>query len=184
MSLSPNNSLRFQSTTSRFLSYRLFWDKCTDDLNMALKTLQGQVYPINVLLVSKSPKCHPVRPKTSCFSVTGHWFEKCAPNDSKMTLNPTNVPYICVIGIRESQILVRFGLRPTVVVKKSALNGPKRPTSSNVPPYMCYQYPRVPNFTPIRSTVSRFWVTGHLKKSAPNDPYKNTIRSNVPHMCY
>ena len=35
---------------------------------------------------------------------------------------------------------------------------------------MCYQYPRVPNFTPFRYTTSHFSVTGHFEKSAPNDP--------------
>ena len=73
------------------------------------KNLQGQVYPIYVLLVSKSPKfiSFALRP-ASCCSVAGH-FEKGASNYPKMTLNPTksNVPHICFTSIHESQISLR-----------------------------------------------------------------------------
>ncbi len=48
---------------------------------------------------------------------------------------------------------------------------------------MCHLYPRVPNFTPFRSTSNRFRDTGHFEKSAPNDlkMTRNTTRSKVPH---
>ncbi len=58
-------------------------------------------------------------------------------------------------------------------VETSAPNDPKmtfNTKGSKVPPYICYQYIRVPTFTPFRSTASRFLVTGHSEKSTPNDP--------------
>ncbi len=49
----------------------------------------------------------------SRFRVTGH-FEKSAQNDPKMTLNPTSsiVPHIFITTVPESQISLRFALRP------------------------------------------------------------------------
>ncbi len=44
-----------------------------------------------------------------CFQDTGN-FETCAPNDPKMTLNPTrsNVLHMCITSDAESQISLRF----------------------------------------------------------------------------
>ena len=49
-----------------------------------------------------------------------------------------------------------------------------------------YNYsPPVSNFTPFRSTTSRFQVTCHFETNALNDPKMtlNTTKSNVPHIC-
>ncbi len=50
---------------------------------------------------------------------------------------------------------------------------------------MCYQYPRVLNFTPFHSTTRRFWDTAHFKTTAPNDPKitLNITRANVLIIC-
>ncbi len=49
---------------------------------------------------------------------------------------------------------------------------------------MCYESPRVPNFSPFPSATSGFRVTGHFETSARNDPKMalNTARSKVPHI--
>ena len=76
-------------------------------------TLQGQIYPI---LVSMSPTYTQFHSTTSRFQDTCH-LETRAPNDPKMTLNPTrpNVHHICVITIPVSRIPARFALRPAVL---------------------------------------------------------------------
>ena len=76
----------------------------------------------------------------------------------------------------------------------SALNDPKMTLTLKgqrypiyilqLPPSILPPPPRVPNFTPYRSTASYFQVTGHFERSAPNDPkvFFNTKISNVPHI--
>ena len=51
--------------------------------------------------------------------------------------------------------------------------------------YLYNNCPRVSNFTPFRSTTSRFWVAGHIEPRAPNDLKMtlNTTRSKVHHIC-
>ncbi len=124
-----------------FLSYRPFWDKCTQSENPPNDPKCYKVkYTPYVLLVLTRPKFHPFRSKTRCCWVTCH-FEKSAPNDPKMTLNPTrsNVPNTCVTSIREAKISLfrsttsRF--RVTDHFETSAQNDPKmtlNTTSSNV----------------------------------------------------
>ncbi len=50
-------------------------------------------------------------------------FEKSVPNDPKMTLKPTrsNVSHTCVTSIHESQISLRFTLRPAVFETQAIL---------------------------------------------------------------
>ncbi len=77
-----------------------------------------------------------------------------------------------------------FGV--TGLFHTSAPNNPKMTLDAiNVKgtPYVCYCCPGVPNFTPLRSTTSRFEGTGHFETSAPNDlePYKI---KGIPYMCY
>ena len=106
-------------------------------------TLQSQMHPIYVLLVSLNPKFHSVLLYHHRFRDTGH-FETSTLNDPKNELEHYKVKCI---------------------------------------PYMCHLYPRVPNFTPFRSTSIRFRDTGHFEKSAPHDlkMTRNTTRSKVPH---
>ncbi len=155
-----------------FLRYRAFWDKCTEwppndldltssnvphifitivpesqiSLRFALRpaffniqaiwrqvhrmipkwpwTLQGQRYPINVLLVSMCPKFHSVSLYDEPFSSYGPFWDKC-------TEWPQNN-------------LEPYKFKCTLYI---------------------YNYcPWVPDFTPFRSTTSRFRVTGHFEK--------------------
>ncbi len=48
----------------------------------------------------------------------------------------------------------------------------------------CYNYPRIPRFTPFRSTASRIRVTAHFETNPPNGPQMtfNTKRSQAPDM--
>ncbi len=107
-------------------------------------------------------------------------------------MNPTssNVYHICVTRVSDSQILVCFALRQPFLSyipfsKESAPNYHKMSlnhTRSNIPPYICYQYPRVPNFTLFHSTTTHFRDAGHFEKSALNATQMtlNLTRSNVP----
>ncbi len=76
------------------------------------------------------------------------------------------------------QISHHFDLRPAISELQAILSAPKGQRY----PYTCYNYHRVPNSTPFRSTVCHFRVTGHFDTSAPNDPplRLNTERSKVP----
>ena len=141
-------------------------------------TLQGQMYPIYVLLVPPNPNFPPFCTTTSrCVQVTGR-FKPSARNDTKMT-NPTRsqVPYPYITDITESQISVYFALRPAVFwvtrhFVNSAPNDPKmalNPARLNVP-HICVT--SVPNSTisvrfAIRPAVFEF--AGQVMKSAPND---------------
>ena len=95
---------------------------------------------------------------TPFHSMTSH-FQTSALNDTQMTWNTTRqeVHLICVTNTPKLQISVRFAL--------------------------CYQYPRVPNFSPFHSTISR--VTKHLEASVLNDPKMilNITRSKVHLIC-
>ena len=99
---------------------------------------------------------------TSCCWVTCH-FEKTAPSDTKMTLNPTgsNVPNSCVTSIHEAQ-------------------------SDNEPykvklPYICITSVRDSQISPpFRSMTTTFPDTGHFETSAPNDP-KLTLNHTTSH---
>ncbi len=123
-------------------------------------------------------------------------LKKSAPNDPKLTLNPTRstVPRICVTSIHESQISVRFALWPAVLRYRPFWKRYTEWPKNNLEPYkvklphtryMCYWYPWLPNFTPFRSMTSRFRDTGYFETSAPNDLKKtlNPTRLKVPHMC-
>ena len=50
--------------------------------------------------------------------------------------------------------------------------------------YICYNYTRVPNFTPFHSMASHFSVTHHFEIGGPNDPKMTlkTKRSKVLHI--
>ncbi len=114
---------------------------------------------------------------TSHFRDTGH-FETSAPNDPKVTLNPTRSNYpIYVTSVHDSQILA----------ETSAPNDPKltlKPTMSNHP-ILYNNCPRVSNFGPFCTTTSHFGVTGHFETHAPIDLKMtlNTTRSKVHHIC-
>ena len=109
-----------------------FWNKFHRMTPTKYWQLQGQRYPIHVLLVSRV-SCHPIalydRPMTpkctavtnttvsqirsfystaSRFPPTGH-FETHAPNDPKMTLNTRSIT-----SVPKSQMRLHFALWPTV----------------------------------------------------------------------
>ena len=94
------------------LSYRPFWEKCTKWHQNDLQHFELKCSPY-VLIVSLVPKCHPVLLYDSRFWDIGH-FERSAQNDPKMTLNPTNsnVLHIFITIVPESQVSLRFALRP------------------------------------------------------------------------
>ncbi len=93
-----------------------------------------------------------------------------------MTWNPTRtfVPHICVTSVPGSkfQSASLYG-QSFWVAGHFETKCTKWPQTDLEPyqitvPYMCC--PRVPNFTPFRSTASHFWDIGHFEKSALNDP--------------
>ncbi len=73
--------------------------------------------------------------------------------------------HVCIIGHFET----------------SALNDPRM---TDTPYYTHYNYPRVKNFNPFRSTVSHVWVITYFETSTPNDLHMtlNTKRSNVAYI--
>ncbi len=103
--------------------------------------------------------------------------------------------YVLLVSLRhQCQSVALYGqafLSYRPFCEKSALYEPPNDLEvepykvTNVPQYMCYYSPRVPNFTPFRST-RRFRDTSHFETSALNDPQitLNPTRLNVPHMYY
>ncbi len=69
-------------------------------------------------------------------------------NDPKLTLNTTKskVPYICVTTVPESQISVRFALRPAIFELHVILT--LNTTRSKVPP-ICVTNVQSPKYQPI-----------------------------------
>ena len=117
-----------------------------------------------------------------------------APNNSQMSLNTrrSKVAHVFIVSMSikfHSVSLLCFW--DTGHFEASVPNDPKmtfNPTRWNVPHYMCYYCPRIPNFSPFHSTTSRFRATGHFETNALNDLQMtfNTTRSNIPYiyMCY
>ena len=100
---------------SILLYNQLFWDVGhfeTSVLNNPKITLYP-TYPIYVSVVSTSPKFQSVMLYNQPF-LRYRPFWTTAPNDPKMTLNPTRskIGHVCVTSIRQSQISLRFALRP------------------------------------------------------------------------
>ncbi len=107
------------------------------------------------------------------FWVTGH-FETITLDDSKITLNPTrsNVPHICVPSIHESQILLRFVLRPAFFEIQAILRHMQQMTPKwpwTLQGQWCCIYvvtspppPPVPNFSSVCSTSSPFQDIAHF----------------------
>ncbi len=144
--------------------------------------LQGQMYPIYVLLVPTSPKFH-------CVALYNQPFSRYKPletnalNDPKMTLNllRLNAPDMCVtryVCICESQISVRFTLRPDVFEVQASLiqvhrmtpKSPWPPLGQMCPIYVLLSVPESQTSVHFALGPAAFWVTGHLEKSVSNDP--------------
>ena len=133
---------------------------------------------------SRVPNINPFRCTASHFWVTGH-FEKSAPNDPKMTLNTTSSNYpICVTCVPDSQISLRFALRPSVLRYRAFWDKCTEWTQNDLEPYkvkwgstpiyMYNSYPRVSNLTPFRSTTSLFNIQAILRqvhRMTPNWPW-------------
>ncbi len=130
---------------------------------------------------------------TSHFRNAGH-FETSALNDSKLTLDPirSKLPYTRITSVRDSQISLRFAVRPAffeiqAILRQVHLMTPNWPWTlqRQIVLYLYNNCPRVSNFTPFRSMTSRFGVTGHFETRAPNDLKMtlSTTRSKVHHIC-
>ncbi len=131
------NFTLFQSTTSHFLSYRPFWDKCTE-------------WPQN-----------------------GFKFYKVK-----------DTPYLCYSYPRVPNF-TRFALTPTLVELQAILRKMHQMTPNDLKPYKGQMYPidvysQAPNFTPFHCTTSLFPDTGHFETSAQNELILtlNPTRSN------
>ncbi len=113
-----------------------------------------------------------------------------APNNSQMSLNTrrSKVAHVFIVSMSikfHSVSLLCFW--DTGHFEASVPNDPKmtfNPTRWNVPHYMCYYCPQIPNFSPFHSTTSRFRATGHFETNALNDPQMTlyTTRSNIPYI--
>ena len=134
------------------------------------------------------PDFTPFCSMTSPFWDAGY-FETSAPNDPKVTLNQARSNYpLCMTSVRDSQISLRFALRPALFKIQAILRQVHQMTPNwpwalqrQITLYLYNNCPRVSNFTPFRSMASHFGVTGH----APNDLKMtlNTTRSKVLHIC-
>ena len=107
-------------------------------------------------------------------------------------LKPFKLSYICIISVRDSQISLRFTLRPALLEIQAILRKVHQMTPNwlwilqrQITLYLYNNCPRVSNFTPFHSTPSRFGVTGHFETHSSNDLKMtlNTTRSNVHHIC-
>ena len=156
-------------------------------------TLQGHIVP-HVLLVSTVTYFTPFRSTTSRFWNTGH-FETSAPNDPKLTLNPT-LPYIGITTVPKSHC---FALQATIfklqaILRQVHWTTPKRPKIPVTKYWKCTQWPQTelehltvkstlytlniylwgPNFHPFCSTISCFRDTRSPKiGNSKNDPKVN-----------
>ncbi len=144
--------------------------------------LQGQVYPMYVLLESTSPKFHQFHSKTSCCWVTYH-FEKSAQND----LKPYRVLHACVTSIHEAQISLRFTLQWAIfelqaILKKVHQMTPKWPWTlqaqmhpicvNSVPdPQISLHFALRPAFFEIWGILRQVhWMTSTLNPTSSNVP--------------
>ncbi len=101
-------------------------EKCSEWPQMILKLCQ--MFPIYVLLVSTMPNFHSVSLSNQPFCRYRPFWDKCslgvtclleksAPDDPKVISNPTraiDVPIYVFTSVPDSQISVRFALRPGV----------------------------------------------------------------------
>ncbi len=82
-----------------FLSYRPFWEKGTKWPIKWPSILQGQMYPIYVLLVSKSPEFHSVSLYGHTFLIHRPFWDKCTEwpqNDLEPNKVKSSTRSICI----------------------------------------------------------------------------------------
>ncbi len=121
------------------------------------------MYPIIVLLVPPSLKIHSVSHTTSRCEVT-RYFETSVHRMAPKMTNPTksNVSQKCITGIQESQMSVRFVLRPAGFVLQDILRIVDRMT------------PKM-TLNPTRSNVRHICVTS-IHESLYNQPFSSYRR--------
>ncbi len=155
-------------------------------------TLQGQITPYVYNNCPRVSNFTPFCSMTSCFRVICH-FETSAPNDPKLTLNPTrpNYPiYVLLVSTSPKFHSISLYYVPFLKYRPFWDKCTERPQIDLKPykvelPYMYNICLRVSNFTPFCSMTSCFRVIGHFETSAPNDPRMtlNTARSKVHYIC-
>ncbi len=158
--------------------------------NLTLFHPTTSVYPIYDPLVPLSPKFQPLSHYGQPFS--NYWaLRQRHRMTSPMTLNNKDQRYpIRVLHVYPSS---KFNticstancFRVAGHLETSALNDPKitlNTERSKVPLYTCYNYYRIPNFSPCHSMAMLFRVIDHFETSAPNDPNitSKIKRSKVP----
>ena len=116
------------------------------------------------------PSFTPFHSTTRDFWNTGH-FEKRSELWPQIDLEPYKVklPYIGIRGVPESQISLRFALRPAVFESHAILRQMHQMTPNDLEhykvkgtPHICSYCPRVSNFTPFCSTTSPFQDIAHF----------------------
>ncbi len=122
-------SLKFHSTTSRFQEIQAILRQVHRMTPKWPRAYSIKCTPY-VLLVSPSLKFHSVSVYGQPFS-SYNPFEESAQTDPQMTLNPTRskVPHIRVTSVPESQITLRFAIRPAVFEIEAILRQVDRMTS-------------------------------------------------------
>ena len=141
-------------------------------------TLQGQITLHMYNRHPWFPNFTPFRHMTTCFRDTSR-FEISAPNDPKMTLNTSRsyVPHIYVTSIQNipnftsqmSQISLQFALRWAIfgiqAIWDKCTEWPQNHLKHykvKGTPHICYQCPRLQNFTPFCCTISPFQYMAHI----------------------
>ncbi len=141
------------------------------------------MYPIYVLLVSTSPKFHPL---TSCCWVGPCWEKFTEWPQIDLEPYKVKLPCICITSVPDSKISLRFALQPSIFETQAILiqvhwMTPKWPWALQVQIYPIYLLlvQRIPNFTPFGSTMNRFRVTDYFEKSAPRKRCLRTTDARV-----
>ncbi len=112
-----------------FSSYWPFWEKCTKLPQSDLEHYKLKCSP-HVLIVSMIPKFHSVSLYNQPFLRYRAFWDKCTEwpqND----LEPYKVklPYLCITNVRNSQISLRFALRPALFEIQTILRQVHRMTA-------------------------------------------------------
>ncbi len=140
-----------------------------------------------------SPKIYSVSLFDQPFSRYRPFWDNCTEwPQIDLAQYKVKLPYICITSVRDSQISLRFALRPALFETQAILRQVHQMTSNwpwtlqrQITLYLYNNCPWVSNFTLFHSTTSRFGVTGQFETHAPNDLKMtlNTTRWKVHHIC-
>ncbi len=158
-----------------FLSYRIFWEKCTAWPPNDLEPYKVKCTPY---MYNYYPRLSNQALRPAILRYKPFWV-KCT-EWPQIDLEPYKVksPYICITGVPDSQVSLRFAVRPAIseiqaILRQVHQMTPKCPWTPQGQRYPIYVslVSTSPIFHSVRSTTSRFRDTGHFETSALNDPH-------------